>query len=243
MNLYGQICDTKPAVLRQIYRNLTGDHTALTNEQEKEIHQRIVECLEGEDNTLIFDLRVNSGRVEDYLPFLEEVKKHIQSQVETAVSDRRHDSVDHGQVVTHMATALNAASLYKEVVKKCPEHVKIPSLQWLRWQFWPRHAGHASSNRYSGKIKIRYMIMGRQFRATHPDVHYASAIWRYAREFSVRPKAISCICRKIYFADADGKQVNDAMNKHLPSPWVKNNMGAIFSVSSIGEEYEVSYSM
>ena len=41
-------------------------------------------------------------------------------------------------------------------------------------------------NRYPGKIKIVYMIMGRQFRATHPDVHHASAIWRYAREFSVR---------------------------------------------------------
>ena len=37
MNLYGQICDAKPAVLREIC--LTGDHTALTNEQEKEIHQ------------------------------------------------------------------------------------------------------------------------------------------------------------------------------------------------------------
>ena len=71
---------------------------------------------------MIFDLRVNYGR-------LEEVKKHIQGQVETAASDRRHDIVDHGQVVTHMATALNAASLYKEVVTKCPEHVKIPSLQ------------------------------------------------------------------------------------------------------------------
>ena len=118
MNSYGQICDTKPAVLREIYRNLTGDHTALTTKQEKEIHQRIVECLEWEDSILIFDLRVNSGRVEDYLPFLEEVKKHIQSQVETGVSDRRHDAVDHGQVVTHMAIALNAVSLYKVVVKK-----------------------------------------------------------------------------------------------------------------------------
>ena len=130
MDLYGQMYETKPAVLREIYRNLTGGHTAFTNEQEKEIHQRIVECLEGEDDTLIFDLRVNSDRVEDYLPFLEEVKKHIQSQVD--VSDRRYDAVDHGQVVTHMDTAINAASLYKEVVKRCPEHVKIPSLQWLR---------------------------------------------------------------------------------------------------------------
>ena len=101
MTLYGKVSDVKSAVLREICRNLTGDHTALTNESEKQIHQRIEECPEGEDDILLFDLRVNSGRVEEYLPFLEEVQKHIQGQVKTAVSDRRHDAIDNGQVVTH----------------------------------------------------------------------------------------------------------------------------------------------
>ena len=66
MTLYGKISDVKPALLREIYRNLTGDHTALTNQSEKQIHQRIEECLEGKDDILLFDLRVNSGRVLPY---------------------------------------------------------------------------------------------------------------------------------------------------------------------------------
>ena len=180
MSLYGNIADVKPAIFREIYRNLTGDHTAPTNEQEKEIHQRIQECIDGEDDTLIWDLRVNSGRVDEY------IQKYIESQVETAVSDRRHDAVDHGKFVTHMATAINSSDLYNDVVKKCTEGTNIPSQQWLRWQFWPRHAGRVSSKRYSGRIKIRYMVMARQFRNTHPDGHYASAIWRYMRESSVQ---------------------------------------------------------
>ena len=30
------------------------------------------------------------------------------------------------------------------------------------------------------------MVSARQFRNSHPDVHYASAIWCYMREFSIR---------------------------------------------------------
>ena len=80
--------------------------------------------------------------MDEYIPVLLEVQKYIENQVETAVSDRRHDAVDHGKVVTHIYT-----DLYNEVVKKCPEGTKIPSQQWLRWQFWPRHAGRVSSKR------------------------------------------------------------------------------------------------
>ena len=80
---------------------------------------------------------------------------------------------------------LNAPNLHNEVAKRCPDGTPIPSVQWLRWQFWPRHAGKSSAKRYSGRIKVKYMVMARQFRAEHIDSHYASAIWRYENEFSL----------------------------------------------------------
>ena len=94
--------------------------------------------------------------------------------------DRRHDTVVDGDV-THLATALNAHNLHNEVAKRCPDGTPIPSVQWLRWQFWPCYAGKSSAKRYSGRIKVKYMVMARQFRAEHIGSHYASAIWRYEK--------------------------------------------------------------
>ena len=56
----------------------------------------------------------------------------------------------------------------------------------LGGQFWPRHARKAASKRYSGHIKLKYMVMACQFRAKHVDSHYASVIWRYQKEFCIR---------------------------------------------------------
>ena len=166
----GKITSDKPMVLREIFRRLTGDSSADRNQYEKEISDRIREALDGEDDTLIWDLRINnSGRPEQYIPFLEECQKYIESKVQIAVQERRHAPLSDGEVVTYMATALNARTLYEAVVKQCPEGVAIPSQQWLKWQFWPRHAGKLSAKRYTGRIKIRYMVQSRQFRKNHVD--------------------------------------------------------------------------
>ena len=150
MQMFGRVTNIQPVVLREIFKRLTGDQSAELHRHEHEIHERLRECIDGEDDTLVWDLRLtNSKRPEQYLSFLDECQKYIASTVETAVDDRRHDKVRDGDVVTHLATALNAKDLYKEVVKRCPEGTPIPSVQWLRWQFWPRHAGRASSTRYS----------------------------------------------------------------------------------------------
>ena len=96
---------------------------------------------------------------------MEQCQKYIAVKVETAVDERRHDPTNtNGEVITHMATALNARTLYDEVVKQCPEGTDIPSKQWLKWQFWPRNAGDMSSRRYIGRIKVRYIVQDRQFR-------------------------------------------------------------------------------
>ena len=193
----GKITSDKPMVLREIFRRLTGDSSADRNQYEKEISDRIREALDGEDDTLIWDLRINnSGRPEQYIPFLEECQKYIESKVQTVVQERRHAPLSDGEVVTYMATALNARTLYEAVVKQCPEGVAIPSQQWLKWQFWPRHAGKLSAKRYTGRIKIRYMVQSRQFRKNHVDSYYASALWGYQKEFAI--KALYVQCKKMW---------------------------------------------
>ena len=116
MSMVGRVTQIKPAILRSIYKKLTGDHSASANLHEKEIDDRLQECIDGDDDTLIWDLRcTNTGRPEQYLDFLAECQKFISSSVETAVDDRRHDEVDKGEVVTHLALSLSAETLHKEV--------------------------------------------------------------------------------------------------------------------------------
>ena len=180
---YGTITGVKPALLKNIFQNVTDDAIPPTK------RKLMIEYLNAsrEDDTLVWDLRVNNdGRPEKYLDFLEQCQSYIQTSIETSVSDRRHDTVVDGDVVTHLATALNAPNLHNEVAKRCPDGTPIPFVQWLRWQFWPRHTRKSSAKRYSGRIKVKYMVMARQFRAEHIDSHYASAIWRYEKQFCLK---------------------------------------------------------
>ena len=86
-------------------RNLTGDCSADSNQHESETQERIKEVLDDEDDQLIWDLRINNGRPEQYIPFLEQCQKYIAAKVETAVDERRHDPTNNtnGEVITHMA--------------------------------------------------------------------------------------------------------------------------------------------
>lgn len=70
--------------------------------------------------------------------------------------------------------------------KRCPEETPIPSIQWLRLQFWPRNSHVQAASAYTGKLKVKFMVQARQYRLTHVDTHYASALFRYEKEFAIR---------------------------------------------------------
>ena len=67
-----------------------------------------------------------------YDAFLEECKKFISASVETAVDDRRHDDVENGESVVHLAMALSIPGLHAQVKDRCPEGIPTTSIQWLR---------------------------------------------------------------------------------------------------------------
>lgn len=144
-----------------MYRCLTGDCPASTNLTEAEVDERVSYILDYEDPDLIWDLRVNSqGKPEKYDVFLEECMTFINSQVDTAVDDWRHDKVDKdGNPITHLAVAMNARHQYDQVKKQCPEGTTLPSLQWMRLQFWPRNSSLRSASAYTGKLLIHIMLL------------------------------------------------------------------------------------
>lgn len=191
---FGRICGIKPAYLREIYKRLTGDASASRTSDEAEVDVRIRLLLDSEDSSIVCDLReLNKGQPEEYSLFWDECKRHLESVVEVCVHERRHGDV------TYLASALSARDLLTEVAKKCPEGTPTPSEAWLRYQFWPKDPSKRSASQYTGRLKVKHMVQARQLRKFHDDAHYASALYRYLRSFSVK---YSSVCT---FASLDDK--------------------------------------
>lgn len=189
LSLFGSAISNKSSFLREAYRRLTGDQSASLTFSQSEVDARISEILDNEDTDLVCDLRLNnSGQPEKYNIFLSECPKYINEKLEFSVDERRHDKMDKGEVITHLADAFSVRDLYEQVKAKLPDNTPVPSEQWLRWQFWPRHPNFQASRRYKGKLKVKFMIQSRQFRKTHIDMHYASSIFRYHKEFAIKYK-------------------------------------------------------
>ena len=203
---FGKVTKTSTAVLRGMYRTLVGDSSCPTNLASEEIHKRVQQFFETEDTDLVVDLRVNNGRSDDkYEIFLNE----CQNGVETTVDDRRHDSAtDAGEVVTHLATSMYARVMHEAVAGRLPPETPMPSVQLLRYQFWPRNA--CQSRTRTGKLKVKYMVQARQLRLDHPDAHYASAIFRYQKEFA-------CMFRdQVEFLSCDDKHTIKVGEPNFP---------------------------
>lgn len=170
----------KPVILRALYKELTNDASAATNLHEAEIDERMRMILEMEDADIVVDLRhLNSGRKTRYDIFWTECQKFLDEVVGTPVDDRRQGSV------THLAKAISVRDLREQVQAKCPDGTPIPSESWIRLQFWPKTEHARSKIHYTGRLNVRFMIQARQFRKTHPDAHYAAAVFRYQRELAI----------------------------------------------------------
>lgn len=73
------------------------------------------------------------------------------------------------------------------LIKKFPgEEKEIPSLEWIRYQFWPRNPYSSSALRYTGRFAIKFGVKCRQMRKSHPDAHYVNALLQYVKGFVVQ---------------------------------------------------------
>ena len=70
---------------------------------------------------------------------------------------------------------------------------------------WPKNSAWLSSLQFTGLLPLKFMVQTRQLWAYHPDVHYASALFRYEKEFAVK---FSKITNLIFLNDKYHYKVN-----------------------------------
>ena len=73
----------------------------------------------------------------------------------TAVNDRCHsETTENGNVVVNLALALSVRDLYEKckvyTIEKGVTEKNIPSLNWFRFQFWPKSSCMATAMNYTG---------------------------------------------------------------------------------------------
>ena len=174
---FGLILKARSSVMMELYQFLTGDVSVTTIEEH--VKQKLKFMLDSQDPEVVYDLRdINPGRPEMYKPFWDEVKALINEKSLAAVDSRRHGTT------CHMAFAFSVRDLRDQVVKRSPS-LDVPSLEWIRAQFWPRNPFHSSSSSHTGRLEIKFMVQSRQLHADHPDSHYRAAILKYMKQFAI----------------------------------------------------------
>ena len=143
VNMYGRLSKTcRPYMLREIYKELTGDACGARTTDEGELDQRITEALQMEDSDIIIDLRQhNIGRQAKYDVFWGKCSEFLQET--TAVHERRHGDT------CFMAKAISVRDLIAQVAHTCPEGTQIPSESWVKYNFSPRNPRAKSSSHYA----------------------------------------------------------------------------------------------
>ena len=77
---YKHLVKTSPAVLREIYQELTGDSSAAPTAISKEMQARLRVALETDDPEIVYDLRhLNEGRRCEFDSFWDATKAYIKS--------------------------------------------------------------------------------------------------------------------------------------------------------------------
>lgn len=133
-----------------------------------------------EDPDIVDDLRQHNGKQGTlYEDFWSECEKFLNEEMQVAVDDRRHG------FITHLARAISMRDFVAQVAKRCPENTPIPSVEWVRLQFWPKTPSSLQSLHYTGRFKLKFMVQQRQWRKDHIDSHYAAALYRYMREYAI----------------------------------------------------------
>ncbi len=145
---YSLLSGVNKAVLMDMYQHLTGDVSSILISQG--VQDRLQLVLDSQDPDVCFDLRHhNTGRPETFEDF--------RKAVEGILNENAVDSRQHG-VVCHMALALSVRDPHNKVLAKHPTII-APSIEWLRYQFCPQNEFNKSSLRYTGRLKIKYMVV------------------------------------------------------------------------------------
>ena len=75
--------------------------------------------------------------------------------------------------------------LVDQVKVRCSDDILIPSIEWVRLQFWPKTPTAKVALQYTGRLGVKFKVQQRQWRRDHIDSHFAAACFRYMREYAL----------------------------------------------------------
>ena len=186
-----------PAQFRSF--EITGDYSAPDTKQKAEFDLKMQTITGNLNSSLCRDLQIYNAPKSKYDKFWEIAVAKIKEM--TTVGNRRHAtaSMETGDVVVDMALDISSPDLHKkchqEAQKAGLTAEEMLSLSWFKVQFWPKDATTHSALNYMGRFSVKYMIQQCMTRKGDDDVHYAGAVYKYAREYAVSiHNLVSFIC-------------------------------------------------
>ena len=137
LDKYSHLAKIPKSVLRNIYKTLTGDSSSSSCSAKKDIDDRVIQALlDLDDPQIVLDMRELNGNPNStrFDVFWDELAQYLEDTT-MAVDERRHTSV------MHMPIAISVRNLRDIIVerlqKKHSNLPPVPSLEWIRLQFWP----------------------------------------------------------------------------------------------------------
>ena len=88
----------------------------------------------------------------------------------TAVNDRRHG-------VSHISEFLSIRDLVNQVKEKTPEGSPIPSVSTVIHSFAAPNMYAKTSQYYTGKNNLKFVVQRRQLHAYHTNAHWCYALF------------------------------------------------------------------
>ena len=178
------------AILRNMFKFLTGDSSCPRSFSEKQADQRIEllaeEAFELDEPDILLDLRSLNGQSKStqFDKFWEELSVYLE-EINPAVDDRGHGNTLHMPIAISVGDLRNI--IEERLKSKFPnDQLCLPSVEWIRLQFAPRNPYSSNSLRHTGIFDVKFAVQVRQLRKSHPDSKYYAVLLKYAKGFSVR---------------------------------------------------------
>ena len=137
------------------------DCSAVACAAENTVDDRVAEALLNlDDPHFIYDLRQLNGKPgsSKFDVFWEELGSYIEELV-PAVDDRRYSETPHMPVaisLRHLLTLVKSRLQQKYLNDE--SKLQVPSVEWLRLQFWPNNPYYTAALRHTGQINLKFGI-------------------------------------------------------------------------------------
>ena len=141
---------------------------------------------------MIYDLHQLNGNPgsSKFDVFWEELGSYFE-ELTLAVDDRRHSETLHMPVAIslhHLVTVVKTR--LEQKYSNDESKLQVPSVEWLRLQFWPSNLYSTAVLRHTGRINLKFGVQIRQLRHEHVDSKYVSVLLRFLKDFCAQERDI-----------------------------------------------------